>query len=458
MLFQELGLEEEVTEQYSIITLTNEQSALIKQFCLEISFENNIYSQVRKIFQREYELEDKVKIVLLQFISLKKDLLYLLINDDSKNDFFYLDIIIYSFEALIYKNDFHITKEEVNQLCELMYSIPFNTSELYKTLVKVLKSTPNLSEEIIANYKLKPNKHLIPLVVCLLQTDQDIKKFITSLSNNSYTNKLFIVRACKELKKTERTFVINLIKNKLSKISAPEYDKYELLNPYLALLFSLYIDSEEKMIYDEIKRVIKKFTDWDSEGLLTVIYASSPKVSATFASLLFMIVNKLPNNKQSHIDHYIDSLFSQLSPSELNKYYLSLFSLLHDEAGNKILNKLQEDIDVYFEGLLKSVLEADEDSQASLNLLMKLLNNNSIDMKMIDEQYYLYLLRCFHCFMYEADFVCSVAIEFYLNSITKEMQDKIYEYVVESISENYFMVLKKIITEKDHIELHSLVT
>src|SRR5699024_3917720 len=79
------------------------------------------------------------------------------------------------------------------------------------------------------------------------------------------------------------------------------------------------------------------------------IYASNPKMSPTFASLLFMIVNKLPNNKQSHIDYYIDNLFSQLNSSELKKYYLPIFSIISDDVGKGLFNRLQDNIDVYID-------------------------------------------------------------------------------------------------------------
>src|SRR5699024_7145251 len=193
-----------------------------------------------------------------------------------------------------------------------------------------------------------PCRKLIPLIICLLHTNNNIKEFIISLNEKSYTNKLFIIRACEKLKKTDRDFVISLIKDKLSELTTPEYNKYELLNPYLALLFALYID-EDILIREEIKRIVNHFTEWDSEGLITVIYASNPKMSPTFASLLFMIVNKLPNNKQSHIDYYIDNLFSQLNSSELKKYYLPIFSIISDDVGKGLFNRLQDNIDVYID-------------------------------------------------------------------------------------------------------------
>lgn len=456
-LFEELGIQKDIVDQYSEVSLTNEQSVLVKDLVLKMSFDNNIYPQIREIFQREYELEEQGKIVFLQFISFKKDLLYLLFNSELQNDFIDLDIIIYALEALINKGNFQITKQEVYQICERVYAFPIDTSEIYSVLVKMIKNTPNLTEEILTNYKLAPNKQIVPLVIYLLQSEEEIKEFISELNDEYYINKLFIVRACEKLRKNERAFVIDLINNKLSKLSSPEFDKLELLNPYILLLFDLFIDDENIVIMHEIKRIINEFEDWDPVGLLMIIYRRNPKMLPALASLLFMVVNKLPSNEHG-LDHLLDSLFSQLPASELSKYYLSILSVMKDETGKQIFNKLQENIEVYFDGLLNSILEADEHDKIALNLLKNLLNNKTVDMKMIDEQYYLYLLRCFHCFIIEADFICRVAIEIYLNSMTKKMQDNIYEYIVTSISENYFTVLKELVLKIDDPALHPLTT
>lgn len=362
-LFEELGIQKDIVDQYSEVSLTNEQSVLVKDLVLKMSFDNNIYPQIREIFQREYELEEQGKIVFLQFISFKKDLLYLLFNSELQNDFIDLDIIIYALEALINKGNFQITKQEVYQICERVYAFPIDTSEIYSVLVKMIKNTPNLTEEILTNYKLAPNKQIVPLVIYLLQSEEEIKEFISELNDEYYINKLFIVRACEKLRKNERAFVIDLINNKLSKLSSPEFDKLELLNPYILLLFDLFIDDENIVIMHEIKRIINEFEDWDPVGLLMIIYRRNPKMLPALASLLFMVVNKLPSNEHG-LDHLLDSLFSQLPASELSKYYLSILSVMKDETGKQIFNKLQENIEVYFDGLLNSILEADEIGRA----------------------------------------------------------------------------------------------
>lgn len=456
-LFKKLGIQKDIIEQYLEIPLTNEQLDLVKDFCLKISFDrNNLYSQIKEIFETEYELENQSKIVFLQFISIKNDLLDLLLNSEIQKDFIDLDILDCALSSLNNKKYFQITINDVYQLCDRINTFSLDTSETYSILIKIINNTTTLSDEIIKGFKLKPCKQLIFLVIYLLQSEESIKSFISEIDHDNYINKLFIVRACQKLKKSERTFVIDLINAKLSEISAPELDKLELINPYILLLFELFMDDDNAIIIDEIKRIIYEFKNWDPAELLMRIYGAKPEMSSNFASILFMVVKTLDSSKQHGLDYILDSLFSGLPASELNKYYLLVLSLMKKESGNRIYDKIQADIEFYLDGLMTSVLSADEYRKISLKLLKKLLEKNTLDVKMIDEQYYLYLLRCFHCFIMEADFVCKIAINFYLTSTTKTMQDEIYEYIIISISENYFMILKEIVVEIDNPALQQL--
>ncbi|SDK22162.1 hypothetical protein [Sediminibacillus albus] len=457
-LFREIGVQNTIIEQYLEVKLTVEQSALLEDICHRVKAEEDeLYFEIRDIFQTEFELDKQSKIVLLQYINTKTSLLSLLINSPQKNDYYDFDVFSHAILAITKQRKIQISKDDVYKLCEMIADIPFNNIETYKSLAHLIKSKTNLSNEITEEYKLDPNKSNIYLTIYLLESSDKIKNFITEINSENYINILFIVRACLLIIENEREFTVNIITSKLSLAVVPKLDKLELVNQYILLLFNLLLEDEEAIVISEIKRIVNKFENWDPAGLLRMIYPIKKEVSANLAESLFLVVNKMRDDEQKRNDYVLDDLFSQLGPIEFEKYYLTILSLRGDGLGKSIMERLQKDIEVYLNGLVESSLVFNRETKIAIKVLKVLLKGKTVDVKSINEKYYLYLLRCFHCYeMGEAPFICDIAIEFYLNSSNEKTKYKILEYIVSSISENYFMTMKEMVSSINDPELDSL--
>ncbi len=93
--------------------------------------------------------------------------------------------------------------------------------------------------------------------------------------------------------------------------------------------------------------------------------------------------------------------------------------------------------------LLQIALEMNQYFNVAIKVIKHLYKKKKMSLGDLKEDYYLRLLRIFHCYEIDADFICDISIDLFLNTRNENIQKELYDYILTSIYDNYFYLLEK---------------
>lgn len=430
--------------KYENIIFSEEDSKkleeLISNYDLKEQFNFNLLKDVCK--SEYFSLSSDVMTTLILFLAEKMEYSFLTIFSEEVSD--------YQFNNNEFKAQVFLAMEQTVLLCLSLQDViryclvifkKTNDILFFQKLSKLVDD--KLFDEIINDFSSNPKKELNYLIVFYLQNKGRLLHFVETYRVVSFEGILFLVQACLELASTNREFTCNIIKGKLISKIKTKWDKPIFIDNYLILLFTLIIDRNDESIMKEINKMTTEFKSWDPQNIVYFVFKKGQKISKNCADSLYSILFKLSGEQVKGLKSQIDYIYSSVDDSLFMRIYLPILSVIGVNEKERIFSRIEENLNLYSSELIKTVCKVHQSYfTTALDILKLLYKKKKICASDFEEKYFFRLLRSFHNFELDAEFLCNVAIDLYLTSSDTSVKRTLYKYIESSICDNYFYLLQ----------------
>lgn len=452
----------ELIDYFEQTSLDDDELEILEKIFSNYALNSEIeYDQLKNIYENESSLDDKIILVIFQFFFKVKEVESLTLIGNFKEEHDYLNNKLINFSLLTFgtMNKINFKVNEIFDFCDRLYAINGGERILYKELSNLIRKKNNLSEEIIEEYKIIPRNSINYLVVYLVVDEQKHQSFISNLNLEDEIVLVMLVQLCLTIVNNDRDFVVKIVKEKITSRINEDNDDYILISNYVLLLFNILKSRAEDFIVEEIKRVTSLFDYWNKDNIINFSYQEMDHLNSEYFESLFWVIEMAPVETIEKSSYLIDKLFAKLDDKEFRKYYLKILfniGIKGNRSGGSILERILNNPELFIDELVETILNVDSQWEISLKIIKSIDMNRLLDNNLINEKHYLYLLRFFHCFEIDADFICHLGINFLLNTSSKEHKTELINYMKTSVCDNYFYTLKVMINQFDGSNIDEL--
>lgn len=355
-------------------------------------------------------------------------------NDEYDNMVFKCQVL----DAIKLEKNSTISVEDVMTCCFEIYE-KINNNEMYKSLSKVI--TKELLVNVIDVFVSNPKKEMNYLIIYSLQ-DEKLEEIIETKKIKDYEDVLFLIQACLEISKTRIDFAYTITSHQLLTTIDESWDRKELIQNYLFLLFKLNNYREDESIIREIELIAEKFKQWTLDGIVNFLYREVKIINNACAKILHSIIVDSTGQVDT-LEYAISTIYSKVDNDTFAEFMLPILSIVGLEKGNRIVSRIEKNLDLTLEKIINEVIGTSEYLKIAIKSLKTLYTNHVIDVSVFEEKQLLNLLRKFHCNELDGFFICKVAMDFILRTSSKDINKALSSYILSSIYDNYFYILDK---------------
>lgn len=441
------------------MNLTNEQISKYKNFkftedeVTQLEELNKVYkierhfnfSDIKKICNSEISLGDNIMLSLIIYLIEKGDYSFLdlfneKISEESFVDNEFKRQIFLSMEQV---ESLNLTLEDVLEYCHTIFK-KTNDITFYRTLSQYV------SDELLENIKIElvtnPNREVNYLVIFGLEKRDALYKFIEDYQVKGFEETLFLIQSCFEISKTDKKFAYRIAREKLiTKVNLDVVDNEKdfLIGNYSNLLFMLLLDNNDEAIVEEINKITEQLGESNIERIIYLVYQDKIAISKECAECLYSLIIQLSDEKIEHLKYPISHIYSLLEDSIFVKFFIPILSIIGIEERNLMFSRIENNSDIILNNLLQIILEMNEHFDVALKVIKLLYKKKKVSPENFEEYYFLRLLRICHCYELDADFICNISIDLFLNTLDKSIERELYDYILSSIYDNYFYLLQE---------------
>lgn len=441
------------------MNLTNEQISKYKNFkftedeVTQLEELNKVYkierhfnfSDIKKICNSEISLGDNIMLSLIIYLIEKGDYSFLdlfneKISEESFVDNEFKRQIFLSMEQV---ESLHLTLEDILGYCHKIFK-DTNDIAFYRALSQYVSD--KLLEDIKIEFVTNPNRELNYLIIFSLEKRDMLYKFIEEYQVKGFEETLFLIQSCFEISKSDKKLAYRIVREKL--ITKVELDVVGeenalLIGNYSHLLFMLLLNNNDEAIVDEISKITEQLGESNIESIIYLIYREKMVISKECAECLYSIIILLSDKKIKQVKYPISHIYSLLEDSIFLKFCIPILSIIGIEEHDSILSRIENNSGIFLKNLLQIALDMNKYFNVAIKVIKHLYKKKKMSLGDLKEDYYLRLLRIFHCYEIDADFICDISIDLFLNTRNENIQKELYDYILTSIYDNYFYLLEK---------------
>lgn len=449
--FEKMELSSNIINKYECIKFSEKSSIEMGKIANNDKVKDNYNLKILEDIWTEYGvLEEDIAIVLILYLlEIKGWGFWEMFNSKfTSNSYVDREFKENVLRAMKYKKNFELSLEEVQKYCLKIYSYEHGNLSLYFIFSNVINE--KLFQSLVKFFLSSPMKEMNYLLIYTLKSRKKLKGFIKTYQAKSYEQMLFMVLSCFEISQTDSEFAYMITKRSLLKKIDSEWDRLELINNYLPLLFTLLLNNEDEILVEEIEYISNNFKEWQLNSIVYPIYRDNIKVNKSCASSLCYVFNKVSADCIKNLEYPISCIYSIVDDEMFLEYMLPILSLTGLDKSKKILTRIQSSMDFVLGRIVREAVELKENFKIALKVLKSLYIEGRVSVIDFNEKNYTKLLRMFHCFEIDGNFVCDIAKELLLDTSNRSIQNELYNYIISSICDNYFYILyEKVLAVED---------
>lgn len=458
-LFEALNLSNESISKYKNIKFSEEDKVKLEEIQNSFSFEYEFdYTTLKSIYDSEPFLSNSIMTTFILYLVEKSKESFLglfrkgISSDLYINTEFRMTILL-SMEQV---ERLELTSEDVQSYCNTIFTEE-NDITFYKKFSRFIND--KLFESITNIFSLEPKREMNYLVIFACQDRGKLEELVEKIQGQNFEEMLLLTQACYEISKISKEFPTRMVKMKLrSKIDYQWEEIGLLLNHYSNLLFTLIIDSDDEVLADEIRGISETINQLQLRNIVYLVYGTKRKISHSCAECLYLIISKASDDEIEELKYPISHIYSLLEESLFIVFYIPIISIIGIHESDPILTRILNNPESVILQLVKMILDMDEHFDRAIKIIKLLYKKGKISISTIEEKFFLRFLRINHSFELDADFICNIAIELFLNTSNQVIKRELYEYILSSIYDNYYYFLqeKVAIVRNEEPELEEL--
>lgn len=442
--FKEMNLTNEQISKYKNFKFTKDEvtqlEELIKVYKIERHFN---FSDIKKICNSEIFLGDNIMLSLIIYLIEKGDYSFLdLFNEKiSEKSFADNEFKRQIFLSMEQVESLHLTLEDILGYCHTIFK-DTNDITFYRALSQYVSD--KLLEDIKIEFLTNPNRKLNYLIIFCLEKRDMLYKFIEEYQVKGFEETLFLIQSCFEISKSDKKLAYRIVREKLItkvKLDVVGEDNALLIGNYSNLLFMLLLNNNDEAIVNEISKITEQLGESNIESIIYLIYREQMVISKECAECLYSIIILLSDKKTKQVKYPISHIYSLLEDSIFLKFCIPILSIIGIEEHDSILSRIENNSGIFLKDLLQIALEMNQYFNVAIKVIKHLYKKKKMSLGDLKEDYYLRLLRIFHCYEIDADFICDISIDLFLNTRNENIQKELYDYILTSIYDNYFLSL-----------------
>ncbi|MDT2052331.1 hypothetical protein P7G42_08830 [Enterococcus faecalis] len=442
--FKIMNLSDEINSKYKNIEFSEGEAIklgeLLKTYKLE---ENFNFAALKRICDSEIFLNDNIMMTLILCLIEKTDYSFLkLFNEKISEESFanneFKKQIFLSMEKM---EALQLMLEDILAYCQTIFE-EVNDITFYQKLSQFVND--ELFEDIRNEFDLKPKREMNYLVIFSLQNRNKLYEFIEQFQMDDFEETLFLIQACFEISKTDKEFPYGIIRDKLiCKVDRYCNERDLLIGNYLNLLFMLFLENDDEFIAEEINKISDGLGELNIESVIQLVYREKRIIGNKCAECLYSLIIQLSDEKIEHLKYPISHIYSLLEDSIFVKFCMPILSIIGIEESKLVFSRIENNPEIILNKLLQTTLKMNEYFDVAIKVIKLLYKKKKISSENFEENYFLRLLRIFHCYELDADFICNISIDLFLNASNENNKKELYDYILTSIYDNYFYLLQE---------------
>lgn len=440
--FEKMELPNDKINKYKCITFSEENSIKIEKITNNYKVKEKFNLKILENIWTEYGiLEEDISIVLILYLlEIHGWEFWEIFNREFTSDSYYdREFKENVLRAMKYKKNFKLSLEETKKYCLKIYNYEHGNLNLYFIFSNVISE--EFLQYLTNDFLLNPIKEMNYLLIYALKSRKLLKEFIETYQAKTYEEMLFIVLSCSEITQTDNEFAYTITKRILLTKIDREWDRLELINHYLPLLFALLMRNEDKSLAEEIESISNNFKEWQLNSIVYPIYRDRVNINNSVASSLYYVLNKASADCIKNLEYPISAIYSTIDDENFFKYMLPILSLTGIDKSQEILTRIKSSLDFSLEIIVKESFEVKKNYQIAIKVLKSLYLEGKVSVVDFNEDNYIKLLRMFHYFELDGNFICDIAVNLLLNASSKDIQNELFDYIISSVYDNYFYIL-----------------
>ncbi len=439
-----MNLSDEINSKYKNIEFSEGEAIklgeLLKTYKLE---ENFNFAALKRICDSEIFLNDNIMMTLILCLIEKTDYSFLkLFNEKISEESFanneFKKQIFLSMEKM---EALQLMLEDILAYCQTIFE-EVNDITFYQKLSQFVND--ELFEDIRNEFDLKPKREMNYLVIFSLQNRNKLYEFIEQFQMDDFEETLFLIQACFEISKTDKEFPYGIIRDKLiCKVDRYCNERDLLIGNYLNLLFMLFLENDDEFIAEEINKISDGLGELNIESVIQLVYREKRIIGNKCAECLYSLIIQLSDEKIEHLKYPISHIYSLLEDSIFVKFCMPILSIIGIEESKLVFSRIENNPEIILNKLLQTTLKMNEYFDVAIKVIKLLYKKKKISSENFEENYFLRLLRIFHCYELDADFICNISIDLFLNASNENNKKELYDYILTSIYDNYFYLLQE---------------
>lgn len=446
--FKKVNLPNEIDSKYKNVGFSEDEATklgeLLKTYKLEEHFN---FASLKYICDLEIYLTDNIMVTLILYLVEKSDYTFLkLFNEKLSEDIFagnqFKKQIFLSMEQM---EALQLTLEDISVYCQTIFE-EANDINFYQKLSKFVND--KLFEDIRREFDSNPKREMNYLIIFGLQERNALYDFVEEFQGDSFEETLFLIQACFEISKTDKKFSHRISRDKLiSKVDRNCKERDLLMGNYLNLLFILLLENDDEVIAEEINKISEEIRESNIESVIYLVYSKNGIIGNECAKCLYSIITQLSEKQIKKLKYPISHIYSLLEDSIFVEFCMPIISIIGiDESVDEsdlILSRIEDNPKIILENLLQTTLEMNTHFDVGIKVIKLLYKKKKISSEIFDEYSFLRLLRICHRFEIDADFICNISIDLFLNVSDESIKKELYDYILSSIYDNYFYLLQE---------------
>jgi len=458
--FESMELPSDHVRNYKNVDFSDEDKAKLEEFHKKYNLDENFdFNILKSIYDSEFFLSDNIMTTFILYLVEKGEhsfieLFHKKISDNPYiNNEFKRQIFLTMKQVLILK----LTFEEILEYCQIIFK-EVNDVTFYKNLSHFLED--ELFKSIMNNFHLSPKRELNYLVIFGLENRNKLQDFVEKYQGIGFEETLFLVQACFEISKSDKNFSYRIVRNKLiRKVNKQCKESDLLIINYLNLLFVLLLDNEDEAIVEEIIKMSEELGELQIQSIVYLVYQEKGVIGEKCAECLYSIIIQSSSEQVEHLKYPISHIYSKLEDSIFVKFFMPILSIIGIEESKLMFSRIENNPEIILNKLLQTTLKMNEHFDVAIKVIKLLYKKKKISSENFEEYYFLRLLRIFHCYELDADFICNISIDLFLNASNENNTKELYDYILTSIYDNYFYLLQekveyRVVTEPKLKELN----
>lgn len=443
-LFKIMNFTNEDVSKYKNVEFSEDEVAklgeLVKTYKLEEHFN---FSILKSICDSEIFLSNNIMITFILYLVEKTDYSFLkLFNEKiSENAFAGNEFKKQIFLSMEQMEALQLTLEDILAYCHTIFE-EVNDINLYQLLSQFVND--ELFEDIRGEFESKPKREMNYLIIFSLQKRNELYEFVEESKVDGFEQTLFMIQACFEISKSDKEFPYRIIRDKLiSKVDRNCNERDLLIGNYLNLLFTLLLDNDDEAIAKEINKISEGLRESSIERVIYLVYGEKRIIGNKCAECLYSLIIQLSDKKIEHLKYPISHIYSLLEDSIFVKFCMPILSIIGIEESKLMFSRIENNPEIILNKLLQTALKMNEHFDVAIKVIKWLYKKKKISSENFEEYYFLRLLRIFHCYELDADFICNISIDLFLNASNEKNTKELYDYILTSIYDNYFYLLQE---------------